>query len=240
MKNKDQKMLEEAYSKILLKEEEEMDQIPSDQEIQQELDADIREWKRYNPNEEYPEHLSKLLNVKMIKSFFEAIKEERDRINNLDRNKAYAPTDRYTLDDVIHSMYSDLYKELNGIRINALGRNLVEHAISYILLHDREERTRGSRELEYKNRDILYKKEPEITRFIEAMTEDSDLPSAVKTILSMIENAGFEQDENNEYGDQLVDSVRATVKQAKNLSENEKKYILSTLPETYDTVYGNY
>ena len=240
MKNKDQKMLEEAYLKIFLKEEEEMDPIPSDQEIQQELDADIREWKRYNPNDEYPEHLSKLLNLKMIKSFFEAIKEERDRVNNLDRNKAYAPTDRYTLEDVIRGMYSDLYKELEGIRMNPMGRNLVEHAISYILLHDREERTRDARELGYKNREIIYKKEPEITRFIEAMTEDSDLPSAINTILSMIKNAGFEQDENNEYADQLLDGVRATVKQAKNLSEDEKKYVLSALPETYDSVYGDY
>lgn len=233
MKNKDQKMLEEAYSKILLKEEEEMDQIPSDQEIQQEVDADISQWKKYHPNEEYPEHLSKLLNLKMIKSFFEAIKEERDRINNLDRNKPYASSHRYTLEDVIRSMYSDLYKELEGVRMNPMGKNLVEHAIYYILLHDRAERTRDSRELEYKNREILYKKEPEITRFIEAMTEDSDLPSAVKTILSMIENAGFEKDDDNGYKDWLLGDVRASVKQAKNLSEEEKKYILSALPESY-------
>ena len=65
------------------------------------------------------------------------------------------------------------------------------------------------------------------------MTEDSDLPSAVNTILKMIENAGFEKDNNNEYKNQLLDSAYATIKHSSNLSEEEISYLLSALPEKY-------
>lgn len=244
MKNKDQKMLEEAYVKIterFSKDYENFDDnddktvlntIPSDQEMQNALN---QFWKKFSFHQDDQEYKN-VFSLKSLKSFLEYIKEARD-----ERLKNY-PEGSSTLASVINDMYSDAYKEVNNIRMSVSSdfhghlpniNPLIGMAFSYFGLYIEEKNTREERELGYTNREILYKKDLEISNFVNQMTEDSDLPSAVNTILKMIENAGFEKDNNNEYKNQLLDSAYATIKHSNNLSEEEISYLLSALPEKY-------
>lgn len=232
MKDRDHKLLEEAYKKVYLKEEEEynMDEVPSDQEMERALEKYYQEHK--NPDE----LTKKLFNLKSLKSFFERMKLSRD-----DWNSSYPNDKKTTIADVINSMYSDHHKEVHGIRMtpNVTGRfalfpgyhPLISMAFSYFRLYREDELTRDERNLGYENREVSYDLELKIDRFIDDITEDADLPSIAKQIFDMIDSANFKQDNDNFYKNNLLDSVRISIKRASNLDENERKYLLANLPE---------
>jgi hypothetical protein len=225
--------LEEAYKKVYLKEEEEkynMDEVPSDQEMERALE------KYYQEHENPDELTKKLFTLKSLKSFFEEMKQTRDSWNS-----AYPKDRKTTIADAINSIYSDTYKDVHGIRMtpNVTGRfalfpeyhPLISMAFSYFRLYREDELTRDERNLGYENREVLYDLELKIDRFIDDINEDADLPSIAKQIFDMIESANFKQDNDNFYKNNLLDSVRTSIKRASNLDENERKYLLANLPE---------
>jgi len=141
MKDRDLNLLQEAYTKVYLKEEYNIDEVPSDQEMEQALQ------KYYSRDGRNPDEFTKkIFNLKSLKSFFEQMKLSRD-----DWNSSY-PDSKSTIASEINGLYSDLYKETHGIRMNAgthYGNHpLIDMAFSYFELHSQEERYRQQEEKE--------------------------------------------------------------------------------------------
>jgi hypothetical protein len=141
MKDKDLNLLQEAYTKVHLKEEYNMDEVPSDQEMEQALQ------KYYNQKDiKHDEFTKKIFNLKSLKSFLEQMKSSRDEWNS-----SY-PDTKSTIASEINSLYSDSYKETHGIRMNAgthYGNHpLIDMAFSYFSLYIGDQRKEQQRQKE--------------------------------------------------------------------------------------------